>query len=94
MKRYTVSTIAVLSLLSGFASEAFAVQQTICFSKKQISEYNGIPIYQATLGDSVSLYGGKCHEKTLPQMNKAGWRLIQVVGGLDSAFGMVFQKGK
>ena len=41
------------------------------------------------LGDNATLNGGECNGKTLPQMNKLGWRLIQVVGGLDSGFGMV-----
>ena len=90
MKKLVVGAI-VLGLISS-AVYAKAVQQTICFSKEKISEYNGRPIYQGTLGDAVSLYGGECQGKTLPEMNKAGWKLIQVVGGLNSAFGMVLEK--
>lgn len=75
-----------LSVLGLLASSVFAknVKQTICFSKEGK--------YLAMLGDNVKLQGGKCLGKTLPEMNKAGWKLIQVVGGLNSAFGMVLEK--
>ena len=68
------------------------IEQTICFSKTKINEYNGHIFYSGALGDGVLLYGGKCKGRTLSQMNKKGWRLIQVVNGLNSAFGMVLEK--
>jgi len=90
MKKVILGAI-VLGLLTTTVY-AKKVEQTICFSKEKISEYNGRPIYQGTLGDAIGLHGGKCQGKTLLQMNKAGWKLIQVVGGLNSAFGMVLEK--
>ena len=51
-------------------------------------------MYQGALGDGTTLNSKKCQGKTLTQMNKAGWRVIQIVGGLDSAFGVLLQKGK
>ena len=83
-----------LAVMGLFASSTYAknIQQTICFSKEKISEYAGRPIYQGVLGDAVSLYGGKCQGRNLPEMNKKGWKLIQVVGGLNSSFGMVLER--
>ncbi len=60
------------------------IEQTICFSK----EGN----YLAKLGDNVTLQGGKCNGRTLPEMNKNGWKLNQIVGGLSGAFGMLLTK--
>jgi len=84
MKKLIMSSMIGLMVLSNIAY-AKNVEQTICFSQDSSG-------YLATLGDKVILNGGKCKGKTLPQMNKLGWRLIQVVGGLQSAFGMVFEK--
>lgn len=73
---------------------SYGVEQTICFSQKASSvEYSpGNPVYLATLGDDATLNGGKCEGAKLSDMNKKGWRLIQVVTGLQSSFGMVFEK--
>ncbi|MEA3383800.1 MAG: hypothetical protein U9Q20_03865 [Campylobacterota bacterium] len=38
--------------------------------------------------------GGKCQGKTLAKMNKDGWKLVQVISGLNSSFGMLFTKEK
>jgi len=87
MKKFFVSA----ALIGGFlVSGAYAkrIEQTICFSA---SKCQGLGAY-GVLGDGVKLCGGKCQGKTLAQMNKAGWKLIQVVNGLESAFGMVFIK--
>ncbi|MFT5835505.1 MAG: hypothetical protein ACI9RG_000398 [Sulfurimonas sp.] len=46
----------------------------------------------ASLGDKVTLNGGKCQGKTLLEMNKKGWKVIQVVTGLNRSFGMVMEK--
>jgi hypothetical protein len=35
---------------------------------------------------------GKCNGKTLSQMNKSGWKLTEIIGGLKGSFGMVFSK--
>lgn len=74
---------------------SYVGEQTICYSQKDTGDTYGPglgKIYLASLGDAVALNGGKCGGSTLPEMNKKGWRLIQVVPGLDSSFGMVFEK--
>ena len=63
------------------------LEQTICFSKDLCSGLS-----YATLGENVNLCSGKCNGKTLSQMNKNGWELIQVVTGLQSSFGMIFTR--
>ena len=85
MKKVILGSVIGLVLVSSF-SFGKSVEQTICFSKEGK--------YLAILGDNVTLQGGECQGRTLPQMNKAGWRLIQVVGGLQSAFGMILEKVK
>ncbi len=89
MKKRLVLGLVFLGLLS---SSAYAKkgEQTICFSKSSCSDKYAY----GSLGDNVNLCGGKCQGKKLPEMNKAGWKLIQVVGGLNSSFGMVFTKEK
>ncbi len=78
---------AILALGISITVQAKEVEQTICFS------YDGKPsLRMATLGDGILLSGGRCQGKNLYQMNKEGWKLIQVVSGLDRAFGMVFIK--
>jgi hypothetical protein len=66
-----------------------SVEQTICFSQAYApsSSFN-----YASLGEDISLNNGSCQGKTLLQMNQEGWRLIQVVTGLNNAFGMVFER--
>ena len=93
MKKMIFSSVVSLVLLSSF-SYGKNVEQTICFSQKDIGSFPNSKrrMYMAVLGDNVTLNGGKCQGKTLPQMNKLGWRLIQVVGGLESAFGIVLEK--
>ncbi len=78
-------------------ASSFAAEQTICFSQEYTGSSsqvfpNGIPV--AKLGDNVSLHGGKCDGRKLADMNKEGWRLVTVVTGLQSSFGMVFERGK
>ncbi len=82
-----------MALISGvLVSSIYAkpIEQTICFSSSQCG---GLGAY-GVLGDSVKLCGGKCQGRTLAQMNKAGWKLTQVVNGLSSSFGMVFTREK
>ena len=62
-------------------------EQTICFSKDSCDKLS-----YASLGDAVHLCAGKCQGRTLIEMNKDGWKLLQVVTGLSSAFGMVLEK--
>ena len=88
MKKLVLGLITI-GLLSS-AGYAKKIEQTICFSKEPL----GDRFWQASLGDGVKLYGGKCQKKTLPEMNKQGWKVIQVVTGLNSAFGMVMTKEK
>ena len=64
------------------------LEQTICFSQRDMGRGVSIP----GLGDTVMLNGGKCKGSTLAEMNANGWKLIQVVGGLNSSFGMVFTR--
>lgn len=87
--KFVLATILLLGALS-FAGIASAEEyvQTICFSKSSCTDKYAY----GTLGEDVGLCGGQCQGKKMPQMNAEGWRLIQVVGGLDSAFGMVFEK--
>ena len=82
-----ISGMIVLGLLST-AVYAKKVQQTICFSKSSCSDKYAY----GTLGEKTGLCGGQCQGKTLQEMNEKGWKLIQVVGGLNSSFGMVLEK--
>ncbi len=66
------------------------IEQTICFSKSSCSDRYAY----AVLGNDVNLCGGKCQGKTLAQMNKEGWKLTQVITGLQSSFGMLFTREK
>jgi hypothetical protein len=79
--------IVTIGLLSS-AVHAKKIEQTICFSREPL----GDRFWQASLGDGVKLYGGKCQKKTLPEMNKKGWKVIQVVTGLNNSFGMVMTR--
>ena len=96
MKFRFLSSVMALSLLLLSSTSVFAVEQTICFSKTSLGDTNiggrNITMWQGSLGDDVLLYSGRCGGKTLGEMNKKGWRLIQVVGGLDNAFGMILEK--
>ena len=67
-------------------------KETICFSQDESSLSSGRKYRSASLGDSVTLNGGKCQGRTLIQMNKKGWKVIQVVTGLNRSFGMVMEK--
>lgn len=89
MKKIFITAVLLSSI------SVFAVEQTVCFSQAD----SGFKIenkthYMASLGDNVTLNGGQCKGATLPEMNKKGWELIQVVSGLNSSFGMVFKKNK
>ncbi len=83
-----VLTVGFLSNI-GYAKN---VEQTICFSQDENTLSSGTKYHSATLGDNVTLNGGKCQGKTLPQMNKKDWKVIQVVTGLNRAFGMVMER--
>lgn len=89
MKKYYWLRMFSVGFLVISSQNAFAVEQTICFSKSKIGDSQ---YWQGSLGDNVLLYSGKCGGKKLSDMNKKGWRLIQVIGGLDSAFGMILEK--
>lgn len=72
---------------------SYAIEQTICYSQYDTGrQVMGKPFYMASVGDDAILNDGKCQGVTLHEMNKKGWRLIQVVTGLESSFGMVFEK--
>lgn len=95
MKKLIV--VSIVCTVFNMSVQAKDVEQTICFSKVYSgnpSKYfpNGVPVAQ--LGDDIKLLGGICQARTLPQMNKNGWRLMQVVTGLQGAFGMVLSKVK
>ena len=68
--------------------EAKQVEQTICFSKGDCN----VRISYATVGENVKLCSGQCQNRSLVEMNKDGWALIQVIGGLSGAFGMVLER--
>ena len=89
MKKFLVSAVLIGGFLVSNAN-AKHIEQTICFSKSDCNN----AFSPGVLGDDVKLCGGKCQGRTLGEMNKAGWKLIQVVNGLESAFGMVFIKEK
>jgi hypothetical protein len=79
-----------LSLSSAFA---YKVEQTICFSQRDTGQKIGNrEFYMASLGDNAILNGGKCQGRTLIQMNRKGWKLIQVISDVNEAFGMVLEK--
>ena len=86
MKKILFSSVLIGGFLVGNVY-AKKIEQTICFSS---SKCTGIGY--GVLGDNVKLCGGKCHGRTLSEMNKAGWKLTQVVSGLSQSFGMVFTK--
>ena len=88
MKKLILSGV-LLSILSSSVC-AKEVKQTICFSKADCSS----KYTYATIGDKVNLCGGACDGKTLEQMNKEGWKLTQVIGNLNMAFGMLLTKEK
>lgn len=88
MKKVILGTV-VLGLLSTTVY-AKNIKQTICFSKSSCTEKYAY----GSLGEDTNLCGGQCQGKTLPEMNKEGWKLIQVVSGLNQSFGMVFTKEK
>lgn len=75
-------------LLLASTANVQAVEQTICFAKSSCSNKYAYGL----LGDNVQLCGGKCQGVKLATMNRRGWRLIQVISGLDSSFGMVFER--
>ncbi len=88
MKRLILS-LMVIGLLSsnGYAK---SVEQTICWSKNDCAK--NYPYSVATIGDNTKLCSGKCNGKTIAQMNKKGWKLTEVIGGLQGSFGMVMTK--
>jgi len=55
------------------------IQQFICFTSLGI------------LSQDQTLKGG-CKGRTLTEMNRDGYELIQVISGLNSSFGLVFTK--
>lgn len=83
-----------MAILLATTTSLFGIEQTICFSQKDSgAEYSpGRPVLLASLGDDTTLNGGKCEGGKLSDMNKKGWRLVQVVTGLNNSFGMVFEK--
>ena len=88
MKKIILGAIVLgLFTTTGYAKK---VEQTICFSKSDCSNRYS----PGSVGDTVNLCSGKCQGKTLQQMNKEGWKLTEVIGGLSSSFGMVFTKEK
>ena len=58
------------------------IEQFICFTGRELI---------ATIGQN-SKFSGKCENRTLAQMNNDGYELIQILGGLQSAFGALFTK--
>jgi len=87
--KFKILGLITIGLLSS-AGYAKKIEPTICFSKSDCNDKYAYGIF----GNGTNLCGGKCNGKTLPEMNKAGWKLIQVVGGLQSSFGMIFTKEK
>lgn len=72
---------------------SYAIEQTICYSQYDTGrQVMGKQLYMASIGDDAVLNGGKCQGVILAEMNKKGWRLVQVVTGLETSFGMVFEK--
>jgi len=87
MKKFLiVLSISAMALVDSIG--ASTIEQTICFSKGDCHER----ISYATVGEGVKLCGGACQSRTLVEMNKEGWALIQVIGGLSGSFGMVLER--
>src|ERR1035441_7776369 len=70
------------------ATSYAAKEVTICFSQGQCDDKYSY----AVLGNDVNLCGGKCKGKNIEEMYRDGWRLLQVVSGLQSSYGMVFER--
>lgn len=83
--------LSILVSSNVFATDAkIKYENTVCFSKSDCdNEFS-----YGVLGDNIKLCSGECNGKTISQMNAEGWRLIQVVNGLQSSFGMVFERIK
>jgi len=81
MKKIILSSLIGLVLVSSL-SFGKGVEQTICFTKLGI------------LSVTEKLEGYQCNGKTLIEMNKSGWRLVQIISGLSYSFGMLFEKVK
>ena len=88
MKKLLLSLVSI-GLLSNIAY-AKKVEQTICQSQNDCAKH--YPYSVATIGDKIKLYSGKCNGKTIAQMNKKGWKLTEVIGELQGAFGMVMTR--
>jgi len=93
MKKIIISSIIGLMVLSNVAY-AKSVEQTICFSQEPSFKLDKRQYYRGVLSDKATLNGGKCKGKTLPQMNKLGWKVVQIVGGLEYSFVMLLEKVK
>lgn len=63
------------------------IEQTICFSQTSCVKF---PI--AELGNNVQLCGGKCQGRSIIQMNKKGWKVVQIISGLSNSFGILLEK--
>lgn len=91
---YRLFTSLLLSILASSnvsATDAEAkYENTVCFSQGDCNKKYSYGV----LGDKVKLCSGKCNGKTISQMNAEGWRLIQVVNGLQNSFGIVFERIK
>jgi hypothetical protein len=87
------SRVLVGGLLLASAVNVQAIEQTICFSYKDTGQRVGNYVVKVgMLGDDVTLHSGKCRGVKLADMNKRGWKLVFVVTGLESSFGMVFER--
>ena len=93
MKKIIMSSLVGLMVLSNIAY-AKDVEQTICFSQEPSFKIDKKQFYRGVLSDRATLNGGECKGKTLPQMNKLGWKVVQIVGGLEYSFVMLLERVK
>lgn len=81
--------ILAIGLVAISAASSYAAKEvTICFSQGQCDDKYSF----AVLGNDVNLCGGKCKGRNIEEMYRDGWRLVQVVSGLQSSYGMVFER--
>lgn len=54
--------------------------------------HEGTICFSPIISDTQKLRGGKCENRTTEQMYADGWRLVQVITGLNSEIGFLFER--
>jgi len=88
VKMKAMALVFGCTIMFAEAANAEKYVQTICFAKSSCTDKYAFGM----IGDNVNICGGQCQGKKLAQMNASGWRLIQIFEGVQSSFGMIFEK--